>query len=126
LHSPAEPRQLVHRALDADPRPHVHPVRALRPRGHRGRPPRAGGAPGVTPAPLLAIDGLSRRFGALAALNGVSLTLEPRERRAVIGPNGAGKTTLFNVITGQLVPSAGRMVFAGQSIAGLAPHAVSP
>jgi branched-chain amino acid transport system ATP-binding protein len=77
------------------------------------------------PAPLLAIDGLSRRFGALAALNGVSLALVPRERRAVIGPNGAGKTTLFNVITGQLVPSAGRMVFAGQSIAGLPPHAVA-
>ena len=77
------------------------------------------------PAPLLAIDGLSRRFGALAALNGVSLALLPRERRAVIGPNGAGKTTLFNVITGQLVPSAGRMVFAGQSIAGLRPHAVA-
>ena len=77
------------------------------------------------PAPLLAIDGLSRRFGALAALNGVSLALSPRERRAVIGPNGAGKTTLFNLITGQLVPSAGRMVFAGQSIAGLPPHAVA-
>ena len=80
----------------------------------------------MTPsAPLLAIDGLSRRFGALAALNGVSLTLLPRERRAVIGPNGAGKTTLFNVITGQLVPSAGRVVFAGQSLVGLPPHAVA-
>jgi len=80
----------------------------------------------VTPsAPLLAIDGLSRRFGALAALNGVSLALLPRERRAVIGPNGAGKTTLFNVITGQLVPSAGRLDFAGQSLAGLPPHAVA-
>ena len=77
------------------------------------------------PAPLLAIDGLSRRFGALAALNGVSLALLPRERRAVIGPNGAGKTTLFNLITGQLVPSAGRMVFAGQSIAGMPPHAIA-
>ena len=77
------------------------------------------------PAPLLSIDGLSRRFGALTALNGVSLALLPRERRAVIGPNGAGKTTLFNVITGQLVPSAGRMVFAGQSIAGLPPHVVA-
>jgi branched-chain amino acid transport system ATP-binding protein len=77
------------------------------------------------PAPLLAIDGLSRRFGAVAALNGVSLALLPRERRAVIGPNGAGKTTLFDVITGQLVPSAGRMLFAGQSIAGLPPHAVA-
>ena len=77
------------------------------------------------PAPLLAIDGLSRRFGALAALNGVSLALLPRERRAVIGPNGAGKTKLFNVITGQLVPSAGRVVFAGQSLAGLPPHAIA-
>jgi branched-chain amino acid transport system ATP-binding protein len=77
------------------------------------------------PAPLLAIDGLSRRFGALAALNSVSLTIESRERRAVIGPNGAGKTTLFNVITGQLVPSAGRLDFAGQSLAGLPPHAVA-
>ena len=77
------------------------------------------------PAPLLAIDGLSRRFGALAALNGVSLALVPRERRAVIGPNGAGKTTLFNVITGQLVPSAGRVVFAGQSLVGLPPYAVA-
>ena len=77
------------------------------------------------PAPLLVIDGLSRRFGALAALNGVSLTLLPRERRAVIGPNGAGKTTLFNVITGQLVPSAGRVVFAGQSLVGLPPYAVA-
>ena len=79
----------------------------------------------MLPAPLLAIDGLSRRFGALAALNGVSLALVPRERRAVIGPNGAGKTTLFNVITGQLVPSAARVVFAGQSLVGLPPHAVA-
>ena len=76
-------------------------------------------------APLLAIDGLSRSFGALAALSGVSLTVRSRERRAVIGPNGAGKTTLFNVITGELAPSAGRMVFAGQSILGLPPHAVA-
>jgi len=75
--------------------------------------------------PLLALDGLSRRFGALAALNGVSLAVMPRERRAVIGPNGAGKTTLFNVITGQLAPSAGRLVFAGRPIAGLPPHAVA-
>jgi branched-chain amino acid transport system ATP-binding protein len=76
-------------------------------------------------APLLTIDGLSRRFGAVSALSGVSLALSPRERRAIIGPNGAGKTTLFDVITGQLVPSGGRLVFAGQSIAGLPPHAVA-
>jgi branched-chain amino acid transport system ATP-binding protein len=55
----------------------------------------------------------------------VSFALEARERRAVIGPNGAGKTTLFNVITGQLPPSGGRIVFEGRPIAGLPPHAVA-
>jgi branched-chain amino acid transport system ATP-binding protein len=75
--------------------------------------------------PLLAIDGVTRTFGALSALAGVSFALEAHERRAVIGPNGAGKTTLFNVITGQLPPSGGRIVFDGWSIAGLPPHAVA-
>jgi len=74
---------------------------------------------------LLAIDGLTRTFGALSALAGVSLAVAARERRAVIGPNGAGKTTLFNVITGQLPPSGGRIVFDGEPIAGLPPHAVA-
>jgi branched-chain amino acid transport system ATP-binding protein len=74
---------------------------------------------------LLAIGHLSRLFGALAALNGVSLTVEASERRAVIGPNGAGKTTLFNLITGQLAPSAGRIDFDGRPITGLPPHAVA-
>jgi len=74
---------------------------------------------------LLAIDALTRTFGALSALAGVSLAVAARERRAVIGPNGAGKTTLFNVITGQLPPSGGRIVFDGEPIAGLPPHAVA-
>jgi branched-chain amino acid transport system ATP-binding protein len=74
---------------------------------------------------LLTIDGVTRTFGALSALAGVSFALEARERRAVIGPNGAGKTTLFNVITGQLRPSGGRIVFEGRPIAGLPPHAVA-
>jgi len=74
---------------------------------------------------LLTIDGVTRTFGALSALAGVSFALEARERRAVIGPNGAGKTTLFNVITGQLPPSGGRIVFDGRPIAGLPPHAVA-
>ncbi|HEY4911202.1 MAG TPA: ABC transporter ATP-binding protein [Methylomirabilota bacterium] len=85
--------------------------------------------PPVYPAPLspalLSIDGLSRHFGALSALANVSLTVVPRERRAVIGPNGAGKTTLFNVVTGQLVPSSGRILFDGLSITGVPPHAVA-
>ena len=48
-----------------------------------------------------------------------------RERRAIIGPNGAGKTTLFNVITGQLRPSAGSILFDGQPAEGLAPHVLA-
>jgi len=76
-------------------------------------------------APLLATDGLSRSFGALSALSRVSFQVAPRERRAIIGPNGAGKTTLFNVITGHLAPSAGRILLDGAPIQGLAPHAVA-
>jgi branched-chain amino acid transport system ATP-binding protein len=79
----------------------------------------------VTVPPLLAAEGLTRHFGALAALNGVSLAVPPEERRAVIGPNGAGKTTLFNVITGHLAPDRGRVLLDGRPITGLAPHRVA-
>ena len=78
-----------------------------------------------SPSPLLAIAGLVRHFGALSALNGVSLAVARQERRAIIGPNGAGKTTLFNVITGQLAPSAGHILFDGEPVAGLPPHALA-
>ncbi|HSE94679.1 MAG TPA: ABC transporter ATP-binding protein [Methylomirabilota bacterium] len=77
------------------------------------------------PIPLLETEGLRRSFGALQAVNGASLAVAPRERRALIGPNGAGKTTFFNLVTGQLAPTAGRVLFEGQSIAGLPPHAVA-
>ena len=77
------------------------------------------------PRALLAIERLSRHFGALAAVNAVSLSVAADERRAIIGPNGAGKTTLFNLITGQLPPSAGRIVFDERPITGLPPHAVA-
>jgi branched-chain amino acid transport system ATP-binding protein len=76
-------------------------------------------------ASLLAVDGLSRYFGALGALQGVSFAVGRAERRAIIGPNGAGKTTLFNLITGALVPSAGRVVFDGAVITGLPAHQVA-
>jgi branched-chain amino acid transport system ATP-binding protein len=75
--------------------------------------------------PLLAVEGLSKIFGALTALSGVSFRVASRERRAIIGPNGAGKTTLFNVITGQLAPTAGRIRLEGRAIQGLPPHAVA-
>jgi branched-chain amino acid transport system ATP-binding protein len=74
---------------------------------------------------ILAIEGLGRQFGAVMAVNGVSLTVDPRERRAIIGPNGAGKTTLFNLITGHLPPSAGRILFEGRTITGLAPWQIA-
>jgi len=77
-------------------------------------------------APLLLVtDRLTRNFGALTAVNGVSVDIAPRERRALIGPNGAGKTTLFNLITGSLSPSAGRILFDGKPITGLPPHVVA-
>jgi branched-chain amino acid transport system ATP-binding protein len=67
-------------------------------------------------APLLEVRAVSVRFGGLAALHEVTFGLEPGERLALIGPNGAGKTTLFNVLTGQLKPSAGSVYFKGQNI----------
>ena len=79
----------------------------------------------MTATSSLALDGLQRSFGALMAVNGVSLSVAPRERRAIIGPNGAGKTTLFNLITGHLAPTAGRILFDGAPVAGLPPHEVA-
>jgi branched-chain amino acid transport system ATP-binding protein len=73
---------------------------------------------------LLELDDVTRRFGALVALDQVAMRVEEGEVRAVIGPNGAGKTTLFNVITGTVAPSAGRIRFAGAPIAGLPSHRI--
>jgi branched-chain amino acid transport system ATP-binding protein len=76
-------------------------------------------------APLLEIRGLRRRFGGVAAVDGVDLAVQPGEILSVIGPNGAGKTTLFNLITGLFPPDAGEIAFEGQPIAGLAPHRIA-
>ena len=75
--------------------------------------------------PLLECRGLVRRFGALVAVDGVSLKVEPGEIRAVIGPNGAGKSTVFNLITSTLKPQAGEVLFAGKAITGLPVHRVA-
>ena len=66
--------------------------------------------------PLLATHGLTRRFGGLAAVNDVSITLERGRLHAVVGPNGAGKTTLINVLAGELDASSGRVTYEGEDI----------
>jgi len=66
--------------------------------------------------------GLRREFGGIKALAGVSLRVAEGERRAIIGPNGAGKTTLFNVLTGELEPTAGEVRLAGENVTGRRPH----
>lgn len=65
---------------------------------------------------ILEVDNVSRRFGSLVAVNEVSMRVEEGELRAVIGPNGAGKTTFFNLISGFLNPSSGRILFDGQDV----------
>ncbi len=70
---------------------------------------------------LLQVEGVSRHFGSLIAVNAISMTVEAGELRAIIGPNGAGKTTFFNLISGFLRPSSGRIIFDGENITGLLP-----
>ena len=65
---------------------------------------------------VLRIDRLQKNFGALAALNGVSIAVAPGERRAIIGPNGAGKSTLFNLISGELAPTSGAIHLHGEDV----------
>jgi branched-chain amino acid transport system ATP-binding protein len=69
--------------------------------------------------PLLQIQGLSKRFGGVVACDGVTLDIPAGRLHAVIGPNGAGKTTLIGQLAGELVPDAGRIVFAGADITDL-------
>jgi branched-chain amino acid transport system ATP-binding protein len=72
--------------------------------------------------PILRLADVSRAFGDFLAVDGVSLDIRSGSITGLIGPNGAGKSTLFNVVAGDLAPSAGRMVFDGQDISSLAPE----
>jgi branched-chain amino acid transport system permease protein len=85
----------------------------------------AGEAAGVPTAGFLAIDGVSKSFGGLRAVNAVSFSVARGQLVAVIGPNGAGKTTLFNLITGVYPLTAGVIRFAGRQLQGLPPHEVT-
>ena len=72
--------------------------------------------------PLLALESVAVAFGALSAVDGVSLSIAPGERRAIIGPNGAGKTTLFNAIAGDQPVTSGRVLLAGRDVTRLRTH----
>jgi branched-chain amino acid transport system ATP-binding protein len=73
-------------------------------------------------AHALLLEGVSRSFGALVALDGVDLMVGAGERRGVLGANGAGKTTLFNTITGDFPPTTGRIRFFGEDVTDLPPY----
>ena len=75
--------------------------------------------------PVLAVEGVSRSFGGVAAVNRVSFALEAGHIYGLIGPNGSGKTTLFNCITGLERLDAGRVQFKGERIDGLRPSRVA-
>ncbi len=74
---------------------------------------------------ILRTEGLTVRFGGLSALNRVEVGVTRGEIRAIIGPNGAGKSTFFNCVTGVLRPTAGRILFNGEDVAGRPPHVIS-
>ena len=81
----------------------------------------AGDVP-IASGDALVLEGVTRAFGALKAIDDVSFAVAAGERRAVLGANGAGKTTLFNAITGDFPPTSGRVVFFGEDVTDLPPH----
>jgi branched-chain amino acid transport system ATP-binding protein len=74
---------------------------------------------------ILSLNGLTKRFLGLTAVDNVSFDVKRNEIFALIGPNGAGKTTLFNCVTGLFAPTMGRVVFDGRDITGSRPHRVA-
>ncbi|WP_432346418.1 ABC transporter ATP-binding protein [Shinella yambaruensis] len=74
---------------------------------------------------LLALSGLTKRFGGLTAVNAVSFSLERGEVVGLLGPNGSGKTTVLNMISGFLAPTGGRIALNGEAISGLRPNRIA-
>ena len=81
--------------------------------------------PGAAGRPILDVQGVTKRFGGLTAVDDVSLSIERGQIFSLIGPNGAGKTTLFNTITGLYKPTAGTIVFEDRDITGLKPYKIA-
>ena len=77
---------------------------------------------GQPATPLLRVDGLTRQFGGLTAVQNLSFAMREGELVSLIGPNGAGKTTAFNLISGFLEPTSGTVTYQGRSLAGIAAH----
>ncbi len=73
---------------------------------------------------LLSVRGLKRHFGGIAAVDGIDFDVRAGELLALIGPNGAGKSTCFNMLNGQLKPSAGQVLLGGRDVTGLPPRAM--
>ncbi len=71
---------------------------------------------------LLEVDGLTKSFGGLSAIESLAFNVAEGQIHSIIGPNGAGKTTLFNMISGLYSPSAGRIRYSGRDVTGAAPH----
>jgi branched-chain amino acid transport system ATP-binding protein len=74
------------------------------------------------PTPILALEKISKRFGAVVVADGIDLALNEGEALGIIGPNGAGKTTLFGIATGTVRPDSGRVLFEGRDITGETPE----
>ena len=91
--------------------------------GGRGRIATVGPARGERRG--LCVDGLSKRFGGLLAVDGMSFDIRPGEIKSIIGPNGAGKTTILNLVTGVYRPDAGSVSFEGQSLIGAPLHTIA-
>jgi branched-chain amino acid transport system permease protein len=100
------------------PRPRLALPAQVPPLARRARPI-------VSGLPVLTIQGATKRFGALAAVNDVSFEVRTGEVLGLIGPNGAGKSTLLNVITGTAKPNAGRIMFLGDDVTKLAPRHIA-
>jgi branched-chain amino acid transport system ATP-binding protein len=103
----------------------VASITSLRPHGResgvRARPA-AAHASTLLSGDALQLEGVTRVFGALRAVDDVTFSVAAGEKAAILGSNGAGKTTLFNAITGDFPPTAGRILFFGEDITALPPH----